>query len=207
MTLVSHSSAQLVNYQKFAIDCQVSVHTVQSHLQKLEQTYIISKITPFVGNKITEITSNPKYYFVDNGFKNQAIRNFNPLHLRSDAGSLVENFIYQEIVKFKHQNFYNFDIHFWRTKTKAEVDFVLYKNKDYFIPIESKYETFKQPTITRSYRSFLEAYQSKYGIIITKNYLATEKFENTTVHFIPLEKLEMVFPVLEKHLSLTKQHC
>lgn len=193
ITLIAHSSGQLVNYQTLANDCQVSSPTIQSHLNKLEKTFVIAKIRPFVGNKRTEITQNPKYYFIDNGFRNHAIRNFTALEHRSDAGALVENFVFQEILKYQSQHFLNFDIHFWRTKTKAEVDFVIYKNDHEFLPVEAKYANLKRPAITKSFRSFLQAYQPKHGVMITRDLLATEQFENTQVEFIPLAKLELLF--------------
>ena len=70
LSLIPHSAGQLVNYQQLAIDLQVSVSTVKNYLTILEKTYTIASITPYVGNKRKEITSNPIYYFVDNGFRN-----------------------------------------------------------------------------------------------------------------------------------------
>lgn len=193
ITLVAHSSGQLVNYQTFANDCQISIPTVQSHLDKLEKTFVIAKLKPFSGNKRTEITQNPKYYFIDNGFRNYAIRNFSLLEYRVDTGALVENFVFQELLKYKTQYFLNLDLYFWRTKTKAEVDFIIYKNENCLLPIEVKYANFKKPAITKSFRSFLQAYQPKSGVIITRDFIATENFENTVVHFIPLEHLNDLF--------------
>jgi uncharacterized protein len=75
LTLLAHISGQLVNYNQLATDCRVSIPTIQSYWNILEKTFIIKKITPFVGNKRKEIVSNPIYYFSDNGFRNQALRN------------------------------------------------------------------------------------------------------------------------------------
>lgn len=202
ITLVAHSSGQLINYQQLANDCKVTVPTIQSYLVILEQTYVIAAIKPFVGNKRTEITSNPIYYFLDNGFRNQALRNFNDLSLRNDTGLLVEGFVFQELIKFKTQNFHDFDIHYWRTKAGAEVDFVVYKNIENFLPIEVKYREIKKPSISRGFRSFLQAYKPKLGIYITKSLIASAVFEDTEVHFIPLAKLEQLFPIIKKSFCL-----
>ncbi len=99
IVLLAHSSGQLINYQQLANNCRVSIPTVQSYLSILEQTFVIVRLAPFVGNKRTEITSNPTYYFIDNGFRNQVLRNFTPLSVRSDVGLLVESFVFQEIYK------------------------------------------------------------------------------------------------------------
>src|SRR5690349_4596404 len=47
ITLIAHSSGQLVNYNQLAVDCQVSVATIQHYLSILENTYTLSRVTPF----------------------------------------------------------------------------------------------------------------------------------------------------------------
>jgi hypothetical protein len=202
ITLVAHSSGQLVNYSKLSSDCQVSTSTIYNYLDKLEKTYILYSIKPFVGNKRAEITSNPIYFFIDNGFRNQALNNFNSLEMRTDLGLLVESAVFQELYKFKTQNFLNFNINFWRTTAGAEVDFVI-TNSNNIIPIEVKYSNFKHATITRSFRSFLQAYQPKHGVVITKNYIDEKVFENTSVHFIPMENLTTLLLLLSELLKGT----
>lgn len=194
--LVGHSSGQLVNYSQLAADCQVSVSTIRHYLSIAQQTYVIAEVTPFVGNKRTELTSNPIFYFIDNGFRNYALRNFSDPTFRTDLGLLVEGLVFQELYKFISQKFLNYSIHYWRTKSGAEVDFVIRKNDENILPIEVKYRNLTAPKISRGYRSFLEAYQPKNALMITKNLIATERIENTEVHFIPIERLDDLFPFI-----------
>lgn len=194
--LIAHSSGQLVNINQFALDCKVSVTTIRNYLDILEQTFVIAKITPFVGNKRVEITSNPKYYFIDNGFRNTALRNFSDPNTRTDLGLLVEGFIFQELFKFRPQHYLLFDIYFWRTKSGAEVDFVIYKNENQFLPIEVKYQNFTRPTISRSFRSFVEAYQPKKAIIITKDFLDKISIDACEIYFMPIKRLHKIFEVV-----------
>lgn len=204
ITLIAHSSGQLINYNQLAIDCKISTHLVNNYLDILEKTYVIAKITPFVGNKRKEITSNPKYYFIDNGFRNCALQNFSELSWRADNGLLIESAVFQDIVKHKTQKFLIFNIHFWRTTSGAEVDFILYKNQENFIPIEVKYRQMEKPVVTRAFRSFIEAYKPKFGIFITKNLLQKVNIHGCEVHFIPFEYLTRIYPVIEKGLSLSR---
>ena len=197
LTLLAHSSGQLVNYNQLATDCQVTIKTIQNYLSILEQTYVISRIQPFVGNKRSEVTSNPVYYFIDNGFRNHALSNFTPVSGRQNSGLLLESLVFQEILKFKIQNFLNFDIHYWRTTSGAEVDFVLKQGIETIIPIEVKFQTLIKPAISRSYRSFLQAYQPPFGIIINKNQIGEVEFEGCKVHFLPIEDLPSLFDRLE----------
>ncbi len=198
VTLIAHSSGQLVNFNQLAVDCGVSIKTIQNYLAILEQTFVLASIKPFVGNKRSEVTSNPIYYFIDNGFRNYALDNFTPLSGRQNAGLLVESFVFQELYKFKVQNFYNYAIHYWRTTSGAEVDFVLKRGVDRCLPIEVKYTNLARPTITRSFRSFLKAYAPPIGIVINKNQVGTLEAEGCTIYFILLDELLSALNLIEK---------
>lgn len=196
LILIAHGSGQLVNYQQLAADCRVSSHTIQHYLSLLENTYVIAAVKPFVGNKRTEITSNPIYYFLDNGFRNQALNNFLGLEQRTDLGLLVQSMVFQEIYKYKAQNYLNFSIHYWRTKSGAEVDFVLYRNQEIFLPVEVKYRNLLTPSISRGFRSFLQAYQPRLAIVLTKNLYAEWAQENCKILFMPVTDLTAFFKAL-----------
>lgn len=194
--LLAHSAGQLLNFQQLAVDCKVNVETIRNYISVLEQTFVIQLIRPFVGNKRTELTSNPICYFIDNGFRNKAIDNFIALNNRTDAGLLVENLVFQELIKFKAQIRKPWEIHYWRTKGGAEVDFVIKEGFDTIIPIEVKYQNMTQLKISRSYRSFLKVYKPKQGFIISKNQVGKVTVNETIVHFIPLKQLEILFAKL-----------
>ena len=202
VTLIAHSSGQLVNYNQLAADCQVSVLTLQNYLSILENTYTIVRVTPFVGNKRKEITSNPIFYFIDNGFRNQALHNLSvDLDARQDVGLLIQSAIFQELLKFKVQKFYDFNLHFWRTQSGAEVDFVLYKNEQCIIPIEAKFRTMNAPVVTRAFRSFIDAYQPRHGFFITKDYNKKIIINHCDVHFISFSRLLDLFDRLSQILA------
>lgn len=186
--LLAHTAGELVNYTDLARDARASVPTIQNYCSILEKTYIISRLTPFVGNKRKELVSNPIYYFIDSGFRNAAQGQF--------SSFVTKNVIYQELLKFKVQSFGSFDIHYWRTQSGAEVDFVLNFNGDTLIPIESKYIPMQRPTVSRSYRSFLKAYSPKVGFIITDNFSDHQEVEGCMVHFIPLQHLTVMLDVI-----------
>lgn len=196
--LLAHSSGQLVNYQNLAKDCRCSVPTIQHYCSILEQSYTICQLKPFVGNQRKEIVSNPIYYFLDNGFRNQALKNYRSLEQRQDLGLLVESFVFQETLKFRQNHFLDYGIHFWRTQSGAEVDFILKKNEDEIFPIEVKYQNMNRAEISRSLRSFLKAYPVKNCVIISKNFKGQEKIDNTLVHFIPLDKLFDLFKLIRE---------
>lgn len=201
ITLIAHGSGQLINYNQLAIDCQVSYPTIQNYLSILENTYTIARVTPFVGNKRKEITSNPIYYFIDNGFRNQSLHNLSAFDTRQDIGFLIQSAVFQELLKFKVQHFYDFKIHFWRTQSGAEIDFILYKNDDCIVPIEVKYRTMNDAVVTRSFHSFIDAYQPKVGFFITKDFNKKITINNCKIYFISFSKILSFFEELKTILA------
>lgn len=198
ITLVAHASGQLINYTALSKDCQASIGLVKNYLALLEKTYAIARVTPFVGNKRKEITSNPIYYFLDNGLRNEALKNYLDLDARQDTGLLVEGAVFQELLKFKAQHFLNYDIHFWRTQSGAEVDFVLYINSENIIPIEVKYRNMNEATLSKSFHSFLDAYEPKLGFFITKDFYKVVYIKGCHVHFFPFGDIQRMLEVLKR---------
>ncbi len=195
--LLAHSSGQLLNFQQLAIDCRVNHETIRHYLDILERTYVIKMLRPFVGNKRTELTSNPICYFIDNGFRNQALNNFTAIENRTDNGLLVENLVFQELYKYEVQERKNWFIYYWRTKAGAEVDFIIKTGFEAVIPVEVKYRNLSGLKLGRGYKSFLDAYQPKIGIVITKNELGQIEYNGSQIYFVPLAQLPLIFNYID----------
>lgn len=86
-------------------------------------------------------------------------------------------------------------IHYWRTKDKAEVDFVI-RSGDVLIPLEVKYRDMKKIEIGRSFRGFLEGYHSKRGYVVNKSFNNEALVSETKVRCLPYWELifEDAFP-------------
>jgi len=150
----------IVNYHELGNITGFKYNELQRNLNILEKTFIIIKSLPFYTNKRTELVKAPKIFFIDNGFRNVVIRNFLALESRTDKGSLYENFSAGEIVKS------GLDVKYWRTKSMAEIDFVIEKNED-VIPIEIK-SSLTSEGFTKSFVSFLKKYKPKNSIILSE---------------------------------------
>lgn len=169
----------IISYQELSAVSELSYKTLKKHLAILQNTFIIDLISPFFLNKKTELVKNPKCFFHDLGLRNSLISDFRRVDERNDLGAIMENYAYtllrnSEIVP---------RLKFWRTKSLAEVDFVLEKNQEK-IPIEVKYTSERK--IGKSFYSFLRKHKPSQGIILTKDYLAEENVEGAKIKFIPL---------------------
>ena len=98
--------------------------TVDKYIALLEQSFIIFRLPSFARNLRNELKASRKVFFVDCGIRNTLGMDFRPVDLRSDLGSLFENYIISELKK----RFPNDNIYFWRNKNQQEIDYVIEKN-------------------------------------------------------------------------------
>lgn len=178
--LLGHQIGQVVNLSELTNSLDISRPTVENYLFLLENTFIISLMTPFYKNRRKEIIKSPKVFFHDTGIRNYVTRNFNALQHRGDKGGVFENAVFGEL--YKNLGILD-ELHFWRTKSKAEVDFII--RGEELLPIEVKYQSYKEPKITSSLRSFINEYQPDKAIIITKDFFKKFTLDKTTIIFIP----------------------
>lgn len=113
-----------VSTAELASNLSISKSVVEKYLDLLEKMFVIVNLRGFSRNLRKEISKTSKYYFVDLGFRNALIRNFNPLAIRPDVGALFENYAVIERMKwFSHQRGYA-NFYFWRTYDQKEIDLV-----------------------------------------------------------------------------------
>jgi len=113
-----------VSYNKLANKLQIDKNTISNYIDILEKAFIIFRLNPFSRNIRNELKKLRKIYFIDTGIRNTLINNLNPLDIRQDAGSLWENFLISERVKFLNNHGYFKNLYFWRTHQQHEVDLI-----------------------------------------------------------------------------------
>jgi len=179
--LLASQITQLINIQELATNLKIDRETIERYIFSLEHTFIINRLLPYFKNPRQEIIKMPKLYFSDLGLRNLAIENFSRLNQRLDKGQLLENAVFNEL-KFYLRNSLA-KIRFWRTKQKAEVDFVLSKGNQ-ILPIEVKYTLIK-PQISLSLRSFIEQYKPLQAFVINLSINNRSiKIKNAKINFI-----------------------
>lgn len=144
-----------INYGSISKKLGMSTPTVQKYMDALEKSYLIARIRPYFTNKSLELAKQPKLYFGDTGLRN-AIADFFPNELENE-GKLFENYVLNEIRKA------GFSPGYWKSKSKAEVDFIVQK-EGRVIPIEVK--LYSEGKIERSLRSFIEKYRPKKALVV-----------------------------------------
>ena len=186
LELAASQVGNLCNFSEWGALAGISYDTVIEYCRILEETHIIRLLRPFVGGKRAELTKMPKIYFLDNGVRNQLFGGFGAARQRSDRGALVENLVFTELTK--NLNPLLDTIRFWRSKSKAEVDFVI-EHQGRLLACEVKVGD-ARGRISRSARSFLAAYRPQRLLIVHGGPPGNIEVEGTPVEFLRLEELD-----------------
>lgn len=166
LRLVAFQSGSEVSLSELSSTLGIARNTVEKYLDLLSKVYVIFKVEGFSRNLRKEITKNAKWYFYDNGVRNTLIANLNPLATRNDTGSLWENFIISERIKFQEYNRILSNNFFWRTYDKQEIDWIEERGGELFA-YEFKYNKEK----TKLPVAFAAAYPDAiFEVISVNNY-------------------------------------
>ncbi len=119
---IALQSGNEVSLSELAKTLDLDKNTVKKYLEICEKLYILFSLSPYVSNKRKSISMLKKYFFYDLGIRNSLINNFNPIVTRNDVGSLWENYMILERLKYNSAR--NFDpmYYFFRSYEMQEID-------------------------------------------------------------------------------------
>jgi predicted AAA+ superfamily ATPase len=177
---------QLLKYSELASTLNVSFSTVKKYLWYAQKIFLVELIAPYARNVRKEISKSPVPYFWDLGLRNYSLGLFGHLESPSEKGFVFENLVF--LLLRQKQRFKAAKLNYWRTKDKAEVDFVIEAGKK-LIPAEVKYKHLKQDNVPASLRSFIEKYKPERAYIINLDLSKTLKINKTTLFFLPFHEL------------------
>lgn len=167
MRILALQMGEKTRYNAISNKTGIKFNKLKDRLNILEKTFVLKQVRPFFTNKQKEVTKQPKIYFYDNGFRNTLINSFNSMELRNDRGELNENYFFTQA---------EIELKYWRTKSKAEIDFIREESSI------TAYEIKTSPETTRAMKSFQEKYEPENMIVMNQ-----EKLQKTTEElFIPL---------------------
>jgi uncharacterized protein len=180
LSLAASQIGNLVNFSNWAETVGVSVNTVIEYVNLMAESHLVKLVPPFVGGKRAEVTSTPKIYFLDNGVRNLLFGGFAPETQRPDLGALTENLVFTELCK--NTNPLLDTILYWRSSSGAEVDFVL-RRSGKLIAVEVKAGALQRPKVSRSLRSFIQAYQPDQIFVFNESFTGSIEIEGAHVVF------------------------
>ncbi|NGX42647.1 MAG: hypothetical protein K940chlam7_00927 [Chlamydiae bacterium] len=168
LRLAAIESGNIVNFDKISQDVGVARTTISSYYQILEDCLIAERVEPFT-NSLTrkKLVKSPKYLFFDLGLRRLAAQE-QPTLPQNYLGSLFEQFIGLELIRWSRLQENKISLHFWRDTRGPEVDWLL-KWKDCLLPIEVKWTDSPSPRDAKHLTLFLRDYpQAKKGFVVCR---------------------------------------
>ena len=153
--------------------------TVQRYLTILEETFMAKRLPPVAKSRQKELTRTPKFYFFDTGFINFLTKDFRPLRMHPNLGSLVETSVFTSLLRGLSPLE---EVYFWRTKNGQEVDFIIHTKGDY-VPVEVKWRD--DLKVTTSLKNFVRSYNPTMAVVLTKSMWQNKKHNSCKIQFLP----------------------
>ena len=158
----SFSQCSILNISSVARECSVERKVVENYFTILEDLLIAYRIPSFARRAKRRLVSHPKFYFFDVGVY-RTLRPTGPLDTPEEIGGhAFETLLLQELIAVNAYMRLGYRIHYWRTSSGLEVDFVLYGERGIKV-FEVKRTSRVTRSITKGLRAFLKDYPEAKG--------------------------------------------
>lgn len=125
LEVIALSNGQEINYASIASDTGVPVRTLESYFSILDDTLLGFSVRPFLATKKRKAITRSKYFLFDVGVVNNLCKR-GRIELKSELfGNAFEHFIALELRAWISYKRLSFDLQYWRSTSKFEVDFIL----------------------------------------------------------------------------------
>jgi len=162
---VGYTHGELISFSKIARDCGVDSKTVKEYYQILADTLLGRLVEPFRKRQSRQvIMRSPKFYLFDVGVAGAIIKRQITETRGEQFGRAFEHFIFMEIVAYSSYSRINFPVHYWRTKSGLEVDFILGNGE---VAVEVKGQQLVDTAELKSLAAFIEENRPKKAIIVS----------------------------------------
>jgi predicted AAA+ superfamily ATPase len=161
---VGYSHGELINFSNIARESGVDAKTIKEYYQILVDTLLGRMVEPFKKRQSRGvIVKTPKFYLFDVGVAG-AITKRRISEMKGESfGRALEHFIFMEIAAHSSYSELNYDIHYWRTKSGNEVDFILGGGE---VAVEIKGQSRVDNRALRPLSAFMDEYKPKKALVV-----------------------------------------
>jgi predicted AAA+ superfamily ATPase len=135
LTVAALTNGEQLNYSNISNDAEVKINTVRAYYQILKDTLIGHELESFKDTKSRKSVTIPKFYLFDTGVVNGILNRFEVLPGTEIYGKMFEHLVFLELKAFIDYRRNDYSLHYWRSHTKLEVDFLL--NREIAIEVKS----------------------------------------------------------------------
>lgn len=172
-------TGKIFNIESISKTLNADRNTITKYLFYLRNGFLVNIAYNYSKSLSKEMRKNKKIYVIHPSIA-IAISGYKRDILKADeiAGYYVES-LCTTYLSIKEK------VAFFRDSQKHEVDIIVAK-KDKLIPVEVKYRKYIRNEDVENLKFFIEKFKSDEGIVITKNVLKKEEYENFSITYIPI---------------------
>jgi predicted AAA+ superfamily ATPase len=180
---ISFSHAAVLNLSNVSRECQVKRKTCEGYLEILEDLLLGFRLDVFSKRAQRQLATHPKFYFFDTGVF-RANRPKGPLDAPEEIdGAALEGLVAQHLRAWCDYSKGQHSLHYWQTRSKVEVDFVIYGESGIYA-FEVKNAAKVRSADLRPLKAFGQDYPSAQRILL---YRGTERFVREDILCLPCE--------------------
>lgn len=180
---MSFSHGSVLNTSNIARESLVSRKTVENYLAVLDDLLLSFQLKVFTRKAKRRLSFQSKFYFFDSGVY-YSIRPKNLFDVESEQeGAALEGLVAQHLKAWIDQTNISYQLHYWRTSSKVEVDFIV-SGSDTFLAIEVKNGKTVHPKDLNGLQLFLEDYPQATALLL---YRGKEKYNEKNILCYPVE--------------------
>jgi len=191
VALASSHTATLLNVSDLAAPFQLSRQTIHDHLALLEGVFLLHRLPPWHGNRLSRLVKTPKLHMGDTGVACtlQALSATVLRESREALGGLLETFVLQELRRQAAASEEPMEFFHYRDRDRYEVDIVVERGAHSVAGVEVKAAASVSERDLRGLRKLQKASGDRFahGVVLYDGE-ATIPFDET-FHAVPLRAL------------------
>jgi len=126
----SHGSELVIS--NIARECSISRKTIENYVQMLQDLLLGYTLSVFTKRAQRALAERSKFYLFDAGVY-RSLRPQRPLDIPQEIqGAALEGLVCQHLKAWADAQIEHYELAFWRTRSKLEVDFILYGPNTFF---------------------------------------------------------------------------
>lgn len=157
LEVISFSHGGELTISNIARECSIARKTVENYVQILQDLLLGSILSVFTKRAKRALAERPKFYLFDAGVY-RSLRPKRPLDVAQEIqGAALEGLVFQHLKAWVEAQTEMHELAFWRTRSKLEVDFIVY-GPDTFLAIEVKHSETVHPQDLKGLLAFQADY-------------------------------------------------
>ena len=180
----SFSQGAVVNTSSVARECGIERKVVENYFSILEDLLIGYKVPVFTKKAKRRMAAHQKFYFFDVGIY-RTLRPSGPLDAPEEIeGMALETLVFQELKAVNDCLKLGYDLYYWHTANRVEVDFILYGKRG-LKAFEVKRTSRISESMLRGLRIFQKDYPTAKSYFI---YGGKRRYYEGNITILPIEE-------------------